>query len=48
MTVAEAIQLKASLTNDDEDILEKPLEYHSRTNQILPPELSQVQSQLED
>ena len=48
LTVAEAIYLKSSLTNDDEDTLEKPLPYHSRTNQILPTEASKVQKQLND
>ena len=48
LTVAEALNLKSSLTNDDEDTLEKPLAYHSRTNQILPTEASKVQKQLND
>ena len=48
LTVAEAINLKNKLTNDDDDILEKPLEYHSRTNEILPNESSQVQKQLSE
>ena len=48
MTVAEAIHLKSSLTNDDEETLDKPLAYHSRTNQILPADVSKVQKQLND
>jgi hypothetical protein len=48
LTVAEALKLKESLENDDDDILEKPLTYHNRTNQILPQEASQVQKQLEE
>ena len=46
LTVAEAIKLKEKLTNDVDSTLDKPLEYHSRTYQILPPETSQVQKQL--
>ena len=34
-TMAYDIHLKSNLTNDDEETLEKPLAYHSRTNQIL-------------
>ena len=48
LTVAEAINLKKSLTNDDEESLQKPLSYHSRTNQVLPEGASQVQKQLDD
>jgi len=48
MTVAEALDLKETLTTDKENTLGKPVPYHSRTNQMLPPELSQGQSQLED
>ena len=48
LTVAESIDLKDKLTNDDKIPLEKPVPYHSRTNQILPPEVSKVQKQLEE
>ena len=48
LTVAEAIKLKAVLTNDDEEQLEVPLTYHNRTNEILPPEKSLVQKQLSE
>ena len=48
LTVAESLKLKESLVNDDEEILDKPLTYHNRNNQVLPQLLSKVQSQLED
>ena len=46
LTVAEAINLKRSLTSDDENTLQKPLSYHNRTQQVLPEGASQVQKQL--
>ena len=46
LTVAEAINLKASLTNDEEEVLELPLTYHNRTQEILPSDESKVQKQL--
>ena len=46
MTLAEALDLKTDLVDDEHETLEKPLKYHSRTNQILPDETSQVQKQL--
>ena len=48
LTVAEAIKLKAVMTNDDEEQQEVPLTYHNRTNEILPPEKSLVQKQLSE
>ena len=48
LTVAEALKLKESLENDDDDLLKKPLTYHNWNNQILPLEASQVQKQLEE
>ena len=47
-TLAEAIKLKDSLQNDDEEKLEKPLTYHNRTKQFLPYEGSKVQKQMEE
>ena len=38
LTVALAVDLREKLTNDDYNTLEEPVPYHSRTNQILPPE----------
>ena len=46
LTVAEAINLKASLTNDEEEVLELPLTCHNRTQEILPSDESKVQKQL--
>ena len=40
LTVAESLKLKESLVNDDEEILDKPLTYHNRNNQVLPQLLS--------
>ena len=40
--------MKSSLTNDDEVTLEKPLVFHSRTNQTLPADVSKVQKQLNE
>ena len=48
LTVAEAINLKRTLINDDEERLVKPLTYHNRTNQVLQNERSKVQKQLND
>ena len=48
LTVAEAIHLKRSLTNDDNDTLDKPHTFHNRTNQVLPDEASKVQKQLQE
>ena len=48
MTVAEAINPKSSLTNDDEVTLEKPLVFDRRTNQTLPADVSMVQKQLNE
>ena len=46
LTLAEAIDLKNTLKDDTENTLEYPLTYHNRTNQILAPEDSDVQKQL--
>ena len=46
LTVAEAINLKASLKNYEDEVLELPLTYHNRTQEILPSEESKVQKQL--
>ena len=48
LTVAEALELKSALIEDDDETLEKPLTYHNRTNQILPNATSQVQNQLNE
>ena len=48
LTVAEALKLKESLTNDDNNVLEKPHTFHNRTNQVLPDQLSKVHKQLQD
>ena len=48
LTMAEAIYLKESLTNDDDDKQVKPLTYHNRTNQVLQNERSKVQKQLNE
>ena len=46
LIVAEALELKPALVDDDCQTLDKPLTYHNRTNQILQNETSQVQKQL--
>ena len=46
LTIAEAIDLKRVLLHDDK--MTKPLEYHNRTEQILPKEGSKVYAQLEE
>ena len=43
LTLAEALDLKKCLESDSENILEKPLAYHDRTNHILPSNNSKVQ-----
>ena len=48
LTVAEAIRLKNSLVNEEDEMLDKPLTYHNRTKQVLPYEASKVQKQLEE
>jgi hypothetical protein len=47
LTLAEALDLKKCLESDSENILEKPLAYHDRTNHILPSNNSKVQEQLD-
>ena len=46
LTVAEALNLKQKLKNDPEKTWEEPINYHSRTKQILPSHESKVQEQL--
>ena len=48
LTVAVAVDLKEALTNDVNNTLEKPVPYHSRTNQILPLDSNLLQNQLEE
>ena len=48
LTLAEAIDLKTLLEKDTNNVLEKPLTYHNRTEHILPPHKSRVQEQLND
>ena len=48
LTLAEALDLKKCLVSDSENILEKPLAYHDRTNHILPSNISKVQEQLDE
>ena len=48
LTVAEAIRLKNSLVNEEDEMLDKPLTYHNRTKQVVPYEASKVQKQLEE
>ena len=48
LTVAEALDLKTVFVEDEENILEKTLTYHNRTNKVLPIESSKVQQQLND
>ena len=48
LTVAEAIMLKDTLIEDENETLEKPLTFHDRTKHLLPPDKSKVQKQLED
>ena len=42
------MKLKVNLEHDEDELLEKPLIYHSRTNQVLPHAASKVQKQLDD
>ena len=48
LTLAEAIKLKSVLVVENNSGLERPLEYHKRTEQTLKPEDSQVQEQLNE
>ena len=48
LTVAESIDLKEKLETDIENTLEKPVPFHSRTNQILKEDQSQIQSQINE
>ena len=48
LTVAEALNLKVTLEEDESKTLEKPLTYHDRTEHLLPPTSSKVQAQLDD
>ena len=48
MTIAEALLLKELLEDDEENVLDKPLTYHNRTQQILPQASSKVQLQLNE
>ena len=46
LTIAEAVKLKDVLHVENDNVWERPLEYHNRTEQVLQPEDSQVQAQL--
>jgi hypothetical protein len=46
LTAAEAIVLSKTLVPDSENTLEKPLNYHNRTEQLLPPSACKLQTQL--
>jgi len=46
LTVAEAIDLKEKLKEDKEKVWTEPVNFHSRTKQVLPPEDSKVQEQI--
>lgn len=48
MTIAEAIDLENNLKNADPNLLQRPLNFHDRTEQVLPPEESKVVQQLKD
>ena len=48
LTIAEAVDLKTKLKNDDENTLDLPLTYHNRTKHLLPAENSKVQQQLDE
>ena len=47
LTIAEAINLRNVLNVEPEDRLERPLNYHQRTEQTLKEDSSQVEHQLE-
>ena len=46
LTIAEALNLKNQLEIDPNKVWEEPVNFHSRTKQILPPNQSEVQDQL--
>ena len=48
MSVAESINLKQCLRQSKDDELQRPLEFHDRTEHVLPTEHSQVQRALND
>ena len=48
MTIAEAVNLKQSLKHDEDRVWPKPPPFHSRSEHVLPPANSLVQTQLND
>ena len=48
LTLAEALDLKTKLVLDNEGNLERPLNYHSRTEHILPHKESKLYKQVDD
>jgi hypothetical protein len=48
LTVAEAILLKETLVDDEDNILDNPLTYHDRFQLVLPETSSKVQMQLKE
>jgi hypothetical protein len=48
LTIAESLDLKVNLKKAQENTLERPLSFHSRTEHELPPDHSKVQEQIKE